>query len=728
MNQFLKKIPKALWMPAAIASIVSGVSIGIKEMGLLESVELLAYDQAVRLQGAEPKDKRVLVIGVGTKDIAKYGDKTYSVKDGTLNTALKKLTDGGAAAIGVDLFRSSATGDLLKTLQDPDNIVTPICAHGAKGQEPEAGPPQPKAEEGEPEGEQVVKIGFADIPVDADGITRRTSLIAYPRDAKVCPAQSSLSLRLAEDYLREKHKIEPQLNDKTGVYSLGKLNIPQLQANDGGYQKQLKDDNEKVVSGYPIMLKYRHPSAIEVVSLDDLMENRVTNLQDRIVLIGATASSKKDEFRTPYSAGLAEHNIMYGVVVHAQAASQIVSMALDGRSQIGFWPQGLENLLLVGFGLMGGYVAWFLRHPAKLSIGLIAAVAVPIGLFGVSLGNALWIPVISPVLALLGTALATGTWRAYQTNQEQQNMRQLANNQQQTIDALKQLLSQQPAASMNASNAPTVPYKVESNTILGGRYQTTGTLGSGGFATTYAAEDINMPGRPRCAIKHLTPARRDPAFVDVSRRLFSTEAKILERLGSHPQIPQLLAYFEQNDEFYLVQELIDGRPLDLELEECKEPWSQTKVVDLLKQMLPVLDYIHGQSVIHRDIKPSNIIRCKDGGKMVLIDFGAVKEINPQAVNQSIAIGTKGYTPPEQYMGRPNFSSDIYALGMVAIEAATNTSPLELDRPTTDDILQWRHLAPLQPALANVLDKMVAYQYGNRYKSASEVLKDLQAFL
>jgi serine/threonine protein kinase len=133
-------------------------------------------------------------------------------------------------------------------------------------------------------------------------------------------------------------------------------------------------------------------------------------------------------------------------------------------------------------------------------------------------------------------------------------------------------------------------------------------------------------------------------------------------------------------------------------------------------------------VIHRDIKPSNIIRRQGDDKMVLIDFGAVKEINPQMVNHSIAIGTKGYTPPEQYMGRPNFSSDIYALGMVAIEAATNVSPLELDRPQPSDILQWRHLAPLSPELANLLDKMVAYQYGDRYQSASDVLKDLQPFL
>lgn len=718
MTHFFKKIPNALWMPAAIASIVSGVVMGVKEMGLLESTELLAYDQGVRLQSAEPQDKRVLVIGVGTKDIAKYGDQTYSVTDKFLNQTLQKLTDEGAAAIGVDLFRSRAKGDLLKTLQDPDNIVVPICAHGGARNEPEAGPPQAKAADGQPA--EVVKIGFADIPVDADGITRRTSLLAAPQDPKICPAQISLALHLAEDYLRDQHKIEAQFDPQTGFYHLGKLKIPQLKSNDGGYQKT-------EVTGYPIMLKYRHPSGIQVVSLDDLLENRVKAVQDRIVLIGSTASSKKDEFRTPYSAGLAEHNIMYGVMVHAQATSQMVSMALDGRSAIGFGSQWLENLLLAGFGLVGGYVAWWVSHPAKLAVAIGAAVAVPIVLFGVSFGHGLWLPVVSPVLALLGTALATGAWRAYQTNQAQQKMLQLTNNQQQMIDALKQLLSQQPAPGMNPASAPTVPHKVEANTILGSRYQTTGTLGSGGFATTYAAEDINMPGRPRCAIKHLTPARRDPAFVDVSRRLFSTEAKILERLGSHPQIPQLLAYFEQNDEFYLVQELIDGRPLDLELADRQEPWTQAKVVDLLQQMLPVLDYIHGQSVIHRDIKPSNIMRRQDNDRMVLIDFGAVKEINPQAVNQSIAIGTKGYTPPEQFMGRPNCSSDIYALGMVAIEAATNVSPLELERPTTDDILQWRHLAPLRPELANILDKMVAYQYGNRYQSASDVLKDLQQF-
>jgi Protein kinase domain/CHASE2 domain len=514
--------------------------------------------------------------------------------------------------------------------------------------------------------------------------------------------------------------IEPHLDEKTGLYSLGKVAIPQLKANDGGY-------HSTEVTGYPIMLKYRHPSAaVDMVSLDDLLENRITNFQDRVVLIGATASSRKDEFRTPYSGGLAEHNVMYGVVVHAQATSQLIATALDGRSSIHFLSQWLENLMLVGFSLAGGYVAWLVRHPAKLGIAMAVATAIPLGVFGFSFVNSLWLPVVSPLLALLGTALATGAWRAYQTNQEQQKMLMLTNNQQQMIDALKQLLSQQPA--MNASTAPTVPFKVESNTLLGSRYETTGTLGSGGFATTYAAQDTYLPGRPRCAIKHLTPARRDSAFVDVSRRLFSTEAKILERLGSHPQIPQLLAYFEQNDEFYLVQELVEGRPLDQELEECKEPWSQPKVVDLLRQMLPVLEYIHGQLVIHRDIKPSNIIRRQGDGKMVLIDFGAVKEINPQMVNHSIAIGTKGYTPPEQYMGRPNFSSDIYALGMVAIEAATNVSPLELDRPQPSDILQWRHLSPLSPELANLLDKMVAYQYGDRYQSASDVLKDLQPFL
>jgi serine/threonine protein kinase len=228
-------------------------------------------------------------------------------------------------------------------------------------------------------------------------------------------------------------------------------------------------------------------------------------------------------------------------------------------------------------------------------------------------------------------------------------------------------------------------------------------------------------------IKQLVPARRDANFVNLARRLFNTEAEILSKLGHHPQIPHLLAYFEHQQEFYLVQEFIDGTPLDRELDGAVDPWSEERVLDLLRQLLPVLGFIHSQYVIHRDLKPGNIIRDRQNGKLVTIDFGAVKEIQPQIPSEqdrTISIGTRGYTPPEQYAGQPNFTSDIYALGTIAIEALTNTHPRYLPVDESTGNLIWRDLATVSPALAQVLDKMVAYHFKDRYQSASAVLIDL----
>jgi serine/threonine protein kinase len=223
------------------------------------------------------------------------------------------------------------------------------------------------------------------------------------------------------------------------------------------------------------------------------------------------------------------------------------------------------------------------------------------------------------------------------------------------------------------------------------------------------------------------PARRDAGFVSLARRLFNTEAEILAKLGHHAQIPQLLAYFEERQEFYLVQEFIDGMPLDRELEGATAPWSAAQVLDLLRQLLPVLGFIHSQRVIHRDLKPGNIIRERERGKLVLIDFGAVKEIQPQATKEqdrTIAIGTRGYTPPEQYAGQPNYTSDIYALGTIAIEALTNTSPRYLPVDEHTGNLMWHDLVSIDPQLMRVIDKMVAYHFRDRYQSATAVLIDL----
>lgn len=149
-------------------------------------------------------------------------------------------------------------------------------------------------------------------------------------------------------------------------------------------------------------------------------------------------------------------------------------------------------------------------------------------------------------------------------------------------------------------------------------------------------------------------------------------------------------------------------------------------MDLLKDALGILNFIHSQGVIHRDIKPANIIRRQQDGRLVLIDFGAVKQLQTQISGEqetyTVAIGTSGFAPPEQMLGQPVFSSDIYALGVVTIQAVTGKAPTQLlKEPLTHEIL-WRHYAQVSDRLAVILDKMVRYQVTERYNSAAEVLQ------
>ncbi|BAY27813.1 serine/threonine protein kinase with Chase2 sensor [Calothrix sp. NIES-2100] len=262
--------------------------------------------------------------------------------------------------------------------------------------------------------------------------------------------------------------------------------------------------------------------------------------------------------------------------------------------------------------------------------------------------------------------------------------------------------------------------------ILGGRYKIVKVLGSGGFSETYIAEDIQRPGNPRCVVKQLKPANTKTTGLQLARRLFNSEAQTLERLGKHQQIPQLLAYFEQEEEFYLVQEFIVGHPLSQELQ-LGQSVLEAKVIDILRDLLQTLAFVHENSVIHRDIKPSNIIRRHSDWKLVLIDFGAVKEVSAlQMENQehtpfTIGIGTKGYAPNEQCFGRPQYSSDIYAVGMIGIKALTGIAPHEFARDSEGELL-WQDQAAVSQTLAEILSKMVLEDYKQRYQTAIEALE------
>ncbi len=267
-------------------------------------------------------------------------------------------------------------------------------------------------------------------------------------------------------------------------------------------------------------------------------------------------------------------------------------------------------------------------------------------------------------------------------------------------------------------------------TTLVGRYQIISNLGGGGFGETFVAYDTHLPGSPKCVVKKLKPQGKDPVTLQTARRLFDTEAKVLYKLGRHERIPQLLAYFEENQEFYLVQEYIYGHDLNEEIIPGK-PLSQDQVISLLQEILEILEFVHRQKVIHRDVNPRNILRDDNNGKLVLIDFGAVKQITTQVVscsNQSqftVAIGTPGFIPGEQAQGEPRFSSDIYALGVMSITALTGLSPEELEKDDDTNEFIWRKHAKISPEFAEILDKMVRYDFRERYVSATQALQALK---
>lgn len=265
--------------------------------------------------------------------------------------------------------------------------------------------------------------------------------------------------------------------------------------------------------------------------------------------------------------------------------------------------------------------------------------------------------------------------------------------------------------------------------ILGGRYQITTRLGQGNFSTTFLAVDMQLPNNPQCVVKHLLPQTTDPLILEMARILFDNEAKVLNRLGTHDQIPRLLAHFEEDQEFYLVQEFIEGHDLSREITPGKQ-LSEAETVDLLQDILKVLVFVHQHKVIHRDIKPSNLIRRWRDGRIFLIDFGAVKEISSQVVNvegqtESIPVGTPGYMPTEQTQNKPRLCSDIYAVGIIGLKALTGLPALQLPEDANTGEIIWRDRVQVSSELADVLDNMVRYHFSQRYQSADEVLQALQ---
>jgi serine/threonine protein kinase len=271
---------------------------------------------------------------------------------------------------------------------------------------------------------------------------------------------------------------------------------------------------------------------------------------------------------------------------------------------------------------------------------------------------------------------------------------------------------------------------LESGTIIRGRYKIIRELKKGGQGQTYLAEDWNQqdPNKNQCVVKQLNQRKlTDPLTLSRARTRFEIEAKTLEKLGVHPQIPTLIDYFEEEQELYLVQEYISGFDLKQKLEESGTLREQD-VISMLRDILPTLTYIHQKEIIHRDIKPSNLVIREDDNKIFVIDFGIVKELNLLLTNLLLtnltptgqSPGTPIYMAPEHRKGKPRFSSDLYSLGFVAIEALIGEDRIEVLK--TDEVT-WPD-QEISKDLADILKKMVHHSVEDRYKSAQEVFEHL----
>jgi serine/threonine-protein kinase len=258
--------------------------------------------------------------------------------------------------------------------------------------------------------------------------------------------------------------------------------------------------------------------------------------------------------------------------------------------------------------------------------------------------------------------------------------------------------------------------------LLRMRYRIKEHLVNTEYSDTYLAEDENLPDRPLCLVKRLKSQS------EKTSKLFDRETRVLYRLGQHERIPELLARFEEEGYFYLVYQFVEGQPIYQELIEG-QPWEEHQVIALLKDILEVLVFVHKENVIHRDLHPQNLIMRTSDSKIVLIDFGAVKEINTSQNNsdqtKSRGGGTQQeYIPPEQAIGAPKFCSDIYAVGIIGIQALTGISPKQLKLDNLGNVI-WQKNATVTLEFASVLNKMVLYAFPQRYPSATEALEALQ---
>jgi len=718
LNILSQWVTKFSWRKTGIevllsSLVASGLIVTVRQLGGLEFLDLATYDRFVNLLAESPEDERLLTVLITEEDIQDEGK--WPLSDATLAKALNIILESNPNIIGIDLYRDlpvepgSEELSFVFANSDPEKNtfsrpISVVCKLEQSVSQPAVAPPPSLP---------LDFVGFADIVVDRDGVVRRNLFYVEPQESR-CPTPYSFGIQLALNYLMDQG-INPEVTPE-GWLKIGKTTFQPIDGNIGTYRNI--DAN-----GYQVMLDFsRGKNPTPSVSLRDVLERKVSPklIENKIVLIGVSAPSLKDVFLTPLSNQENYATLIPGVTIHAHMASQFLSSAIDGKRLIWGWREEQELLWIYLWGVVGSVSAFLISRPLIMILSQISGIILIVASGGIIFVFGGWIPVVTPILTFVISAILLMGYNAYQAKQEQLDVQKQVVDQEKSIAVLQMLLQSQ-----SEVNVPSLVPTYDEGSVIVSRYQIVKRLGRKGLGNSYLATDLLLPGKPRCVVKRLNAYSKDPKILNIIEKLLETEAKIVEKIGKHDKIPDLLAYIQDNDKFFLIHEYMEGKNLIQELKE-KGKYSEQEVLQMIEEVMDILSFIQQYNIVHRDIKLENVIRRKSDNSLVLIDFGGIKQVfNLKNDGKNSMVSNEGYASPEQLAGQPVMASDIYSVGMVAIHCLTGIFPGNLPRDPETGGIMWDKERYVSPITAQVIDKMTRYHFGDRYQNAQELIKELR---
>jgi CHASE2 domain-containing sensor protein len=391
-----------------IASVLVGTLVmGVRYLGVLQPWELQSYDHLMQLRSPDEKpDSRLLIVTIDEADIQyqiqQKMNLRWSLSDQAFNQLLQKLDSYQPKAIGIDIYHDFPFDRkypaLLNRLKKDDRLFA-VCKVAAPIDKVKDGvPPPPEV--------PIQRQSFSDFVADEGDIARRQLLHLTPPTKSPCVAEHSFNFQLAQHYLNAQG-IRWKINSNKNL-QIGDVEFKELKSHTSGYQKF-------DASGYQILVNYRsllspqkiaRQVALKDILTDQIKPELIESLKNRIVLIGVTASSSSDYWKTPYSSNAADNDKQIpGVFVQAQMISQILSAVIDKRPLLWWWSGWMEVLWIWGWSLLGGIIGWRIQQPFYLglaiAIGLIAIFSICFSIFTL----AGWIPLIPSALALIISAV-----------------------------------------------------------------------------------------------------------------------------------------------------------------------------------------------------------------------------------------------------------------------------------------------------------------------------------